>query len=294
MAEVYLGKFDYLTGIPKSLMTLSSEGEIGKESTYLETEGYRQACVAAESGAELIKNNFNLPDSSDFLLYYTTFPSVGNIAKNPSEFQLQYAAETYLKNCGRTDLGYMGVAQQGCTGLLSSIDIALMRIKMGKSRHICCICDDVLPKGGRRDIKSGKMLLSDTVSYAEITAEPSEFQILNVMELSVIEKNFLGIAACTEKLLKVLCEGFTKVKQLENILFPNHWRTAWSSFIRHNRLDCRFEPCTIETIAHGLSADGISNIRLYDEKKWFTPGRKQVVISYGYGGHLRAMLFEKL
>ena len=93
-------------------------------------------------------------------------------------------------------------------------------------------------------------------------------------------------------LLKDLCSGYCSISELENLIFPNHWRGIWSSFVQHNHLECRYEESTTAELAHGLSADIPGNILLYEKNGRFTKGRKQAVVSYGYGGHLRAMLFE--
>lgn len=296
MADVYIRNMGFLTGEAGSIKELSAAGLISGDSGYLEAEGYSQACISKICGTEFIKQRIAIPAQTEALIYCTTFPGDGCISCNgdakKTEEKLLYAAEDYLKSNGREDVSYVGITQQGCTGLISTADLAYMKIRLGRNKNVFCVCDDVLPKGSLRDIRVGKMLLSDTVSYMELTSEPSKFIVLNILEKSVIGKSFFQIAAYTEMLLKDLCSGFCSINELENLIFPNHWRGIWNSFAQHNHLGCRYKESTIAELAHGLSADIPSNILLYEKNGCFTGGRKQAVISYGYGGHLRAMLFE--
>ncbi len=300
MAEVYIKNLGFAAGTPKSLEQLKADGALSGEIDFYRKQGYEQATVIEDAPMDFIEKNVPLSKDVDMLLYNTTFPR-GILAKTDPkdniplvEKHMVYAGMKYLIKKERPELPYTGTAQQGCSGLLGAIDIAWMRVAAERNKKILCLSDDILPPGVFRSMEKSNMLLSDTVSYAEITSEPSRYRILNMTQGSIIQHHFLQIARDTELLLKTLCAGFADLQEIENILFPNHWRSVWASMMTRLKLSCRFEPCTIQTLAHGLSGDIAANLALYEEHGYITAGKKQIILAYGYGGHIRGMLIEAM
>ncbi len=295
LADVYLKDFGYFKGKSMKISQLVSEKHIRNDTEYLYAEGYEEAAVADEPPIEFIEKNINIPHESELLIYNVTFPSntIYCTEKGDAEANLFYSGEKLITDKKRTDMRYIGISQQGCTGLMSAVDIGSARILMKRNRNVICISNDILPKGIYRDMKKQKMLLSDTVSYVELSAEPAPYRLLKAADKSVAAADFFGIAAATEALIAELCDGFTVPNKLENIIFPNHWLKVWRSFLLRSKYKSRFTDSSIKTLAHGLSADGICNLLLAEERGCITSGEKQAVISYGYGGHLRGLLIEK-
>jgi len=191
-------------------------------------------------------------------------------------------------------MNYVGFSQQGCSGLFSIIDTARSRIETNKNHTILCISDDMLPENCYYEREKEKMLCSDTISFAEVTCEPSLYKIIDMLVINVLNCGFFEMLTKINKLIRDICEkNNILLSALENVIFPNFWRTTWASVINCIGLQCRYEPCTIDTLAHGFSADMVCNLELYEKNEYITVGNYQLVIGFGYGTHLHAMLIER-
>ena len=160
MADVYLKDFGYFKGKSMKISQLVSEKHIRNDTEYLYAEGYEEAAVADEPPIEFIEKNINIPHESELLIYNVTFPSntIHCTEKGDAEANLFYSGEKLITDKKRTDMRYIGISQQGCTGLMSAVDIGSARILLKRNRNVICISNDILPKGIYRDMKKQKML----------------------------------------------------------------------------------------------------------------------------------------
>lgn len=295
MPDIYLSGLGFACGREKSLEELAADGNISRMQDFFRTEGYRQAYIVEEDRLDFINRALDIPEEAETLIYNRTFLELPSATPSPAdedpEKYLLYGGEQLLQAQGRTEMTYLGLGQQGCTGFLSAVQTGVMRVSCGLNCCVYCVSDDILPPGIFHDVPLAKMLLSDTLSYGTVSTRPGGWKILNGREKSVLGKNFFGIVADTKVLIESLCQGFLAPKAVENIILPNHWRAAWASFLdRYQLPGCR--DSTIDLLAHGLSADGISNLKFCENQGRISPGGVQLIVACGYGGHLRGLLLQ--
>lgn len=293
MPDAYLNTYGVFSGKAYSLSELYSERMMLSSPDVMRAEGYSSARIMEQSCIEILENNLIIPECTDLLIINNTYPAEGLIDLDSKNHNMpEYLACELLVRKFRKDVPYIGLGQQGCTGIISAMDIACLRVKSGRNKCVLCVSSDILPKGSRRDVMDTRMLMSDTISFAVVTEKTTRFKIIATAEKSVIGSNFFMLARDGYELLKTLCGEECELEQLENIIFPNHWRGAWSSLMKRYRLNAEFMPCTIEEYAHGFSADVFLNLELFDREGRLSPGKRTAILSYGYGGHLRGILIE--
>jgi len=302
MIKVYLDKARYITGTGKSLQTLLDEGYIETEPEVLKTAGFRQACIIEENHMDILQRFVKISDKTDLIYYYSTFPE-GSITKMNYDFSSRFCMEEFvdyscmkmLMNKGHVAIDYVGLSQQGCGGIFSCISIAKARVEMGVKENVLCISDDVLPKNCLYDRRKQKMLFSDTISSIEVTKRETEYLLVDIQSMSILNENFFVVVAKVSQIIEKICKNnYIDKSDIENILFPNYWLELWGMVASGLQMQCRYKPCTIETLAHGFSADLISNLTMYKEQNYFTKNRYQIAVAYGYGSHMHCMLFQYL
>lgn len=302
MDKIYFGNINFITGESKKLDQLQEENLISCDIDKLKKEGYESACITQKNHLEMLYEIVDINTNTDLILYYNIF-SDGIVKRYNNDLNQRYLMEEFLDYSARNLLldkadraiDYVGISQQGCGGIFTCINIARDKIVNKQKKNVLCISDDILPKNCFYDRPKQKMLFSDTVSTITISTQEDEFQLIDIYSKTIINENFLTVIGYVTNLIKETCErNNVNLSEIENIIFPNFWRNCWDKVINRLGIDCRYKDSTIKEIAHGFSADIISNINLYKSNGYMTKGKLQISIGYGYGSHLHCMLYKFL
>lgn len=302
MDRIYFGNIKFAVGDSKNLTQLLEEDLISSEVDKLQEEGYQKACVTSDNHLEMLYKIADIHSETDLILYYNIFPH-GIVKKYNNDLNKRYMMEEFLDYSARNLLldkaqraiDYIGISQQGCGGIFTCLNIAMDKIVNKQKNNILCISDDVLPTNCFYDRPKQKMLFSDTVSTITVSSSENEFQLVDIHSKTVLNENFLTVIGYVTNLIKEMCKkNNINPTDIENIIFPNFWRRCWDKVIDRLGIKCRYKDSTIKEIAHGFSADIISNIDLYRKREYFTQGKYQISIGYGYGSHLHCMIYKFL
>lgn len=300
MAEVYLDNPGFITGAPKTVEELAEEGYIACDPGMLRAEGFDKARVMGGDDRARAFGLIPVGPEVDRIFYCNVFPR--NAVKGPCPPEdsrycmdgfMDYSCMEFLKEKEREGIPYTGICQKGCCGLLAAADLAKDKVALGKNRRILCVSDDILPENCLYEREREKMLFSDSVSYVEVTCRPGRYRIAETTEINLLGSGFFETAIRTEELIRTVCRDHAALSEIENILFPNYWRGTWDAVIRRLGIGCRYRPGTMGEMAHGMSSDVISTLQLYEKEGFVTPGKYQVFLSMGYGGHAYGMLVQR-
>lgn len=302
MDELYFGQGGWICGEFRSLEELKAGGLLEGGIEPLREEGYRGACLFRESHSQMCSRLPAPEAGTDLIGYYSIFPEgVTNelyrdtSVRAPMEQFMSYSCMNYIREKGGKAIDYVGLSQQGCGGIFSCMRWAADRMFSDREKKkALCISDDWLPQNCYCDRPRQNMLFSGTASWLYVSRSPMEYQMVDLKSKSLLDENFLSLVGKMAGLIGVTCErNQVKPDEVENVLFPNFWRNCWEKVAKKAGLaGCRFRESTIGELAHGFSADFITNLEQYRKNGYYTPGRFQIALGYGYGSHIHCLLFQ--
>lgn len=158
---------------------LDRQGLIKSTPEHLRQLGFRRSFIAgSESPYDLALAAVRKldPGEVDVLIYASALPS-----KAESKFRYPAAALQY--ECGLKRATAIGVAQQGCVGLLSAVRLARSLIAAESNvNRVLCVGSDVLPRNSRREILYN--LISDGAAAVLVEADSPHNQLISYSQIS--------------------------------------------------------------------------------------------------------------
>jgi|SRR5688572_2821517 len=118
------------------------------------------------------------PGSVDVLLYAGALPESHRVADNGGELEgFNYPAARLQYECGAINAITMGIAQGGCTGLMTAVALAADHLRAHPEAHrVICVSADVLAPNRKREIIYN--LISDGACAVLVERNASRNQIL--------------------------------------------------------------------------------------------------------------------
>jgi len=172
----------------RSIDQLEKEGRINSPASLLSDFGFKNCYIQEktressdlllESAKEVI-NGIDRDNISRIFLYSGVTGHAGKESKENALELFQYPVAQLRHALELPKANSLAISQQGCSGLLSAIDIAYHLLKSSdqESESVLCATVDVLPNGTKREIMYNVM--SDAAASVLITKNSDKNRIIH-------------------------------------------------------------------------------------------------------------------
>jgi 3-oxoacyl-[acyl-carrier-protein] synthase III len=94
----------------------------------------------------------------------------------------RYPVARIARELGLSHANVVGISQQGCTGLLTSVDLAASLLDRARDGAVLCLTGDVLPSRSRREIMYN--LMSDAAAAVLLTPDAGRNRLVRFHQLA--------------------------------------------------------------------------------------------------------------
>ncbi|HHY31247.1 MAG: hypothetical protein PHP23_13835 [Desulfobacterales bacterium] len=305
--SIYFGTPRFFQGDFKTLEAIKKEGLVMSEPVKIEKWGYQGNCISTLPNCDMALKVIDVPllEKVDYIYYHSCFPQnhncgcLGTVApRYPMEDFIDYSVAKILMRFHGMDIPFCGITQRGCSGIFQCMSLAKGALRLHSDmRSIYCISCDKIPENCYYDRPRQQLLMSDSACSLVVSKQKMEYELIGDESYTILKDNTLLIVRkFVELIQKALLKASIGIEEVENLFVPNFWEYHWNRIVSYFKLDASklIRGSTIETLAHGFSADFLSNLALYEKNGWLTHQKYQIAIGYGYGNHLNCILFKKV
>ena len=121
-------------------------------------------------------------DQVDAVLLYSGLGGWGTPRHRSTLARFRYPAARIADRLGLAQAAPLGLSQQGCSGLLASIDLAASLVRSSDRRAILCLAADALGNGSSREVMHS--LMSDAAAALLVERDGSRNQIVRFHQVA--------------------------------------------------------------------------------------------------------------
>lgn len=244
----------------------------------------------------------------DAVLYSTCIPMNGNVG-DPEQFHetkdvkhlMDFPASRLQAEFGFDRAMILGLNQQACAAMLSSIRIAQMLIRQeGDIQRVLCITSDRFPEGALYE--QAYNLISDGAACCIVSTVPKGFRIIachgitnGAMAFASDDETASSYFTYSHRLiLETIAKAGLKLTDIHWFIPQNINTKAIQILARLLKVPYeRFYFPTVGSAGHVISGDNIINLkRLVDDDR-VNPGEYALLLMAGYGLNWQCVILEK-
>jgi len=312
---VYLDHLSYALG--EEVSTVQEAERLGRTLTTaaaLQEVGFQKHCVcgpqetAYSLAVKAVRSMQEHLGEIDAVIYSTCIPLNGN-AGDVSRFHetkdvkhlMDFPVSRLQAEFGFDRAMILGLTQQACTAMLSSIRVAQMLIK--NESDICrvlCITADRFPEGALYE--QAYNLISDGAAGCIVSTVRQGFRIIachgitnGAMAFASDDETASSYFSYSHRLImETLAKAGLKLQDLQWFVPQNINTKAIRILARLLKVSYdQFYFPTVGTAGHVISGDNIINLkRLVDDQK-VNPGEYALLLMAGYGLNWQCIILEK-
>jgi len=299
-----------LPAVYQDLDELASRDLIHSEPATLAEFGFRQSFAFEpaefedawlEVGREALRGGEIEPEKVDWLLMYSGLPESADVDDDPLRL-FRYRSSRLQHELGLRRSRTLALSQQGCSGLLSSIDLACRLVAAEPSGTALCLVGDMLPATSRREIMYS--LMSDAVAAVVVQQGAGRNRVRKYSELT--QPYYWDPSAHPDELLAAYfplaqrairnCLAST-TKTAEDIRwFVPHNVSVRSWEILARLIGIQAESVwaqNISRVGHTVTCDHIINLVDMEKAGALKPGDDLLLFTFGFGARWSCLLLER-
>ncbi len=297
----------------KSLEQLEEEKKITSPVSVLHDFGFRECYVQSNnesieglllnSAEEVLRENKTTGDSITRIFLYSGINSANNQDEGNALNLFRYPAAELRHKLGLFNANAIGLSQQGCSGLLSAIDLAdqLLSNSNTQQESILCAAVDALPAGTKREIMYN--IMSDATAALVVTKNSEKNRIV------YFHQEFQSYYWDTPQHENELLASYFPMAQrtIENAVkgagltmsdikwFVPHNVSLRSWEILSKLLHTPMEKIwskNISRVGHTVSCDHIINLVDMDKDGYLKKGDYLALFTFGFGANWSCLILQ--
>ena len=272
--------------------------EFGFSGSYVFTESEMFAALLQASEEVLAKDGIARSDVG-YIMFYSGLPA-GTPSKKVIK-QFEYPAWHLAHELGIPNAQTFGLSQQGCSGFLTMIDLAVRLVK-DSGKNALCVSADRLPTGSKREVIYNVM--SDATSAVLIGDKP-KYRIISHYQKQ--QPYYWDTSAHIDEILaayfpmaqraiqEALGEAGLKPDDIAWVVPHNVSLRSWQ--ILSQLVDVPLERIWTANIAksgHTVSSDHIINLTDMEKAQVIKAGDRLLLFTFGFGATWSVMILERL
>lgn len=301
-----------LPGSPRPLAALARQERLASAPDFLADIGFG-TCFVADAPGEVGALALDCGEAVlaarpagrsgvGWLLWYSGLDAAPEAQeKNNILDRFRYPAARALDRLGLPGACGMGVAQQGCSGLLSSIHLACSLLHTGAAEAVLCLASDALPAGAPREVLYNVM--SDAAGAVVVEKHAAKNRILHFRQHAMpylwdtprhtheVLAAYFPLAQRT--ILGTLEQAGRSVEEVAWFVPHNVSARSW------NVLADLLGVCpgrvwmdNIGRVGHTVSCDHLINLHDMEAAGALRKGDLLVLFTFGFGASWTCMLLE--
>jgi 3-oxoacyl-[acyl-carrier-protein] synthase-3 len=308
--SVGIGRLAYrLPRRVRSLRALKQSGRLRSELRFLNELGFSQYYAAQEGESPvdwLTGAGQEALDGTDraklgaFFLYSGLGAERPRLSANLLT-RFRYPVAELAHRLELDQLPALAVGQQGCSGLLSTIDLAARMLQTAESGSALCLAGDALPRGANREVMYN--LMSDGAAAALVERGTTRNRLLAFHQLN--QASYWDSAANERELIaayfpmakRAICIALEQVgldlAEIRWLVPSNVSRRSW--LILADLLGLAPERIwmkNIPRVGHTVSCDHIINLVDMERQGDLRRGDHLLLFTFGFGASWTSMLLE--
>jgi 3-oxoacyl-[acyl-carrier-protein] synthase III len=276
--------------------------ELGFSYGYLseESEPFDELLVGAAEDA--IADSGHPPPQIGTLFLYSGLNASATVAGNaPVLERFRYPV---AKLADRLKLGHanaMGLSQQGCSGLLSAINVAARMVQAGDPPAALCVAGDALPKGANREIMYNVM--SDAAAAVVVERGSPRNQIVTFHQLGQPaywdspQRERELIAAYFPMAQRAICgaieQAGLRLSDIRWIVPSNVSLRSWTILAELLKIPAtRIWSKNIARVGHTVCCDHVINLRDMTREGTLETGDLLLLFTFGFGASWTSLILQ--
>jgi 3-oxoacyl-[acyl-carrier-protein] synthase III len=299
-----------LPSTPRDLGELAAAGLLHSDPQTLAAFGFATSYAFEQNefeeqlvrvGRDALQQSDMDTETVDWLLVYTGLPLPAASGDDPLRL-FRYPASRVHHELGLTNARVLALSQQGCSGLLASMDLARRLLQSEEHGVALCLAGDMLPKGAKREIMYN--LMSDAVGAAVVQTRAKVNRILTYFEL---RQTYYWDPSChPEELLaayfplaqrciqQCLASAGLTADQIRWFVPHNVSARSWDILARLIGVPSeRIWMKNISRLGHTVTCDHIMNLSDMAEQGALAPGDLLLLFTFGFGATWSCLLLER-
>jgi 3-oxoacyl-[acyl-carrier-protein] synthase-3 len=240
------------------------------------------------------------PEAVEWLLVYSGLPLRARHGDEPLRL-FRYPASRVHHELGLTNARILALSQQGCSGLLASIDLARRLLGPEGQTVALCVAGDALPPNTKREIMYN--LISDAAGATVVAARAEANRIRTYVEIRQTyhwdashhpDELLAGYFPLAQRCIQ-RCLSSAGVTADEIRWFVPHNVSVRSWEILARLIGVPRERIWMKNVArvgHTITCDHIINLSDMADEGALTPGDLLVLVTFGFGASWSCLLLE--
>jgi len=296
----------------KSIYQLEKEGRINSPAALLSDFGFRDCYIQEKAtnsadflleSAKEVVSDIDRDNVSRIFLY----SGINNhLEENNNENALelfQYPVAELRHALGLSKANSLAISQQGCSGLLSAIDIAYNLLKSSdvKNESVVCATVDVLPAGTKREIMYNVM--SDASASVLITKNSEKNRIVHFhqqilpyyWDTPLHENELLAsyFPMAQRAIESALLGANLKISDIKWFIPHNVSLRSWEILAKLIHIPVeRIWTNNIARIGHTVSSDHIINLVDMEKESLLKRGDYLLLFTFGFGASWSCLILQ--
>ena len=273
--------------------------EFGFESVYIDHDQQHGLRLAA--CRRVLEAGDVDPDDVEALLVYQGMQS--SEVREPEDVLefFRYPAARLRAELGLATASALGMSQQGCSGLLTSIELAARLLPSSPRRAVLCVAGDSLPPQSMREIMFNAM--SDAAAALLVEKDAACNRIVHVMQRvhpyywdspirqDELMASYFPIAQRT--ILECMDEAGLALSDIRWLVPHNVSRRSWEILARLLAFpEDRIWTKNIPRVGHTISCDHVVNLVDMAAEGALRPGDKLLLFTFGFGASWSCLVLE--
>lgn len=206
--------------------------------------------------------------------------------------QFRYPAARIAARLGLPQARAIGMSQQGCSGLLSTIEMAVARVQHSGARAVLCLAADALPSRATREVTFNVM--SDAAAAVLVERDSARNAVVGAHQLSEAyywdtpEREHEVVAAYFPMAERAITEALDRASlTLSDIrwIVPNNVSArSWAVLADVLGIPAdRVWSANIARVGHTVSADHVINLVDMERQGALRTGDHLLLFTFGFG-----------
>ena len=297
-----------------SLEQLELDGRLSSPASLLASYGFGKCRVQSgaetdrdlfrQSGAQALRDSGQSPDQIQRLLLYSGLDAPRSAQEGDLLALFRYPAAELQHDLGLSNAGAIGLSQQGCSGLLTALELAcsyLANRPGARGGSVLCVAGDFLPAGAKREIVYN--LMSDATAAMVISTEFAHDRILSFTQQAqpyywdtpLHEQELLAsyFPIAQRVIAAALKAADLRPSQIRWVVPHNVSLRSWE--ILSKLIDIPLERIWTQNIArlgHTISCDHVINLADMRAAGALEAGDYLLLFTFGFGATWSALLVQ--
>ncbi len=238
-------------------------------------------------------------DIEALILYSGIAPAVLE-AYNGLEI-FEYMLPRLLHDLKLTDCRSYALSQQGCSGLVSAIELARDILQSSEKKNVLCVSGDRLPDGMQREVICN--MVSDAAGALVFTRGALSNTIVSIRQrsntalwkTSELEEQILAtyFPMATRSIQKTLEDAHLSVDQIRWFIPHNVSARSWE--VLSKIIPIPLEKIWLENVSrigHTVSTDHIINLKDMSDRGLIKSGDVLFFFTFGFGAHWSSVIVK--